>query len=694
MILKSKDNAEGQLDASINAAATSLILKAGEGALFPQPTKDACTSLGSSTVLNRTGVLAALTNIEVGDPIFNITDGSQAWIVSITTNAIETTPLHGGSDNTWDNADQFVVKQFVITLNTRDADGNMTEYEEVLIRERTTDTIIAAASTGRGYNGTTPNIWDADTYVSLFVTSPVQEGVEVELYQIQRRKFENDLSQPVPNNTTLKGRNAANSANVDLLKLTSSDILEFQTLPRNFAGRSISNNYDLIDKKYFDDNVPTGGTITYPLYETLSAADLVKVFNDGGTAKIRELIPDADVAETLIDATAALGGCDAIEMAANKIVVAWATATITYAVCITISGTTLTVGTVAQVEPANSGKPTLCKLDTDKFVCVYEDRTDTDGTARAATISGTTITFGTAVDYNTTISGYGRVLQVATDKFIIFYCGGGTTLYCIVGNVSGTTITFGTEQNLDASITAAGVDYVNSAIVIGTNKFLFVSQSDSYYCTVSGTVVTASARSNISSLLTTPASLFKIDDTHFIVKETGVYHIWKHDGAGTETLIASQADTTLTNVIQLLATGEDKKFVILSTSGWRKGWLANGRMNYSRFRAFASTRNAQRATLFSSSNPNQFITIVSSNLYGFVCTYNDFEDFSGILQSGGTAGQTKAIATRGEASQVHSFAAADVNKIVYIQEDGTLGLTMTTFPIGRVYSTTTMIINT
>lgn len=252
MILKAKDNAEGQLNASINAASTSLILKAGEGALFPQPTKSTTTSGGTSILLNKTGA-SGLTNIAVGDPIYNLTDGSQAFVVTINADSIETTPLHGGSGNDWGNGDTFIVNRFVVTLNIRDANGVITDYEEALIDNRTTDT-LAVATGGRGYNGTTAQPFDADDYVSFFVTAPIMEGYEEELYTLENKKFEKDCSVPIPNNTTFKARNAANSANIDLFKLLATDILEFQTLPRLAAARSISNNNDIVDKKYVADN--------------------------------------------------------------------------------------------------------------------------------------------------------------------------------------------------------------------------------------------------------------------------------------------------------------------------------------------------------------------------------------------------------------------------------------------------------
>jgi hypothetical protein len=63
------------------------------------------------------------------------------------------------------------------------------------------------------------------------------------------------------------------------------------------------------------------------------------------------------------------------------------------------------------------------------------------------------------------------------------------------------------------------------------------------------------------------------------------------------------------------------------------------------------------------------------------------------MQEAGLAAQSKPIAVKAAQSSIHSFAAADVNKTVYIQSDATLGLTMTAHPIGTVYNDTTMVIS-
>lgn len=180
--LKAKDNAEGQLNAGISSGALSIVLKSGEGALFPTTINGPATSSGSATVLNSTGIGA--TGIAVGDIIENVTDGSVAIVVSVSTDSITTTELRGGSGNTWDSADKWHVNRFVITLNKRSG-GAITTSEKVLIDSRSGDTLTVNAS-GRGWDGDTPTAFDADDYVNLFVTSVIVEYHKEILSQLIR----------------------------------------------------------------------------------------------------------------------------------------------------------------------------------------------------------------------------------------------------------------------------------------------------------------------------------------------------------------------------------------------------------------------------------------------------------------------------------------------------------------------------
>ncbi len=184
IIPKEIDNAEGQLNSSISAGTLTIPLVAAQGALFPQTYGGSATSLGDAITLNSTGIGA--NPIVAGDFIENITDGSHAFVVSISTNQVITTTLQGGSGNIWHNADVYRVNRFIVTLNKRNAStGVITQSEKVLIDSRSTD-ILTAASGGRGYDGSTAATFSSSDYVNIFVHSRAL---------IEMRKAFADLSQ-------------------------------------------------------------------------------------------------------------------------------------------------------------------------------------------------------------------------------------------------------------------------------------------------------------------------------------------------------------------------------------------------------------------------------------------------------------------------------------------------------------------
>src|SRR3990167_7085691 len=174
IIFDTADNSEGQLNAGINASVLSIALKAGEGAEFPQPLAGTCSSTGDSNTLNDTGDLGSLA---IGDFIRNVTDGSWAFVKTLTSaDSIETTRLQGGSDNTWTSGDVWRHGEFVITIEERDADGNVTDREKCLVSNRSTDTLTIPTG-GRGYDGSNADSWLADDYVNLHVTSTIIQQI-------------------------------------------------------------------------------------------------------------------------------------------------------------------------------------------------------------------------------------------------------------------------------------------------------------------------------------------------------------------------------------------------------------------------------------------------------------------------------------------------------------------------------------
>ena len=177
-LYRTKDNVECQLNAGIGASDLAIPLKSGHGAQLPSALKGAATSGGDSNSLNSTGIQAALSGIAaVGDIIENVTDGSVAVILSISTNAIETTRLRGGSDNTWSNADVWAVNRFVATAIHYDTDGTtILKREKILIDSRSGDNLTVNAS-GRGFDGSTAQSFATDDYIYLFWTTPQVDGV-------------------------------------------------------------------------------------------------------------------------------------------------------------------------------------------------------------------------------------------------------------------------------------------------------------------------------------------------------------------------------------------------------------------------------------------------------------------------------------------------------------------------------------
>jgi hypothetical protein len=207
--LKAKDEATGNLNAGINASVLSIPLESGDGAAFPQPYTASATSGGTSTTLNSTGIGAS--GVAVGDYIHNVTDDSWATIETVSSNSITTTKLKGGTTNSWSNSDVWRVNEVVITLAAVDANGNDTKTEEVLISNRSTDTLTVPIG-GRGYNGTVAQSFSAGDLVQLRVVAPYFEEL---------KKIVRNVNQKVDTNTAdiLTNTNDIATANTNITNL-------------------------------------------------------------------------------------------------------------------------------------------------------------------------------------------------------------------------------------------------------------------------------------------------------------------------------------------------------------------------------------------------------------------------------------------------------------------------------------------
>lgn len=228
------DNAEGQLDAGISASATSLAVGTGEGSEFPNATKGTATSAGDTTTLNSTGIGSS--GVAVGDFIENITDGSHAYVETVNTNSLTTTPLKGGSGNVWDNSDEWAFNRFIVTLNSRDANDAITASERILVTDRTGDTFSEVT---RGYSGDSAKAWDPGDYVSKFVNSEEISGSQKALAEMASdiKQLDDTKADTTTVTALLNSRNwkqaceVATVANVDLAtELEAGDSIDGYTL--------------------------------------------------------------------------------------------------------------------------------------------------------------------------------------------------------------------------------------------------------------------------------------------------------------------------------------------------------------------------------------------------------------------------------------------------------------------------------
>ena len=249
-ILNSKNNAEGQLFASIDASTLTFLLNSGEGDKFPTGYKNTATSVGTGTTLNCTGIQASLSAIgitEAGFFIRNVTDGSSAVVTAINTNSLTTTVLKGGTDDTWQNSDEFAIGSFVLTLNMRDSSGEITNFENVLIKyaSNSADTLYAES---RGYAGTSAQPFAKDDFASLFVEESILKGLtDISSILIQ------DTNDLLNNNLSIGG------------------IKTFSLHPKIATYSAPTADEQYAPKKYVDDNSGVETTKTFTLGETITA---------------------------------------------------------------------------------------------------------------------------------------------------------------------------------------------------------------------------------------------------------------------------------------------------------------------------------------------------------------------------------------------------------------------------------------
>lgn len=180
--------------------------------------------------------------------------------------------------------------------------------------------------------------------------------------------------------------------------------------------------------------------------------------------------------------------------ATQAVVCSCPTTTAFEAVCLTISGTTITVGTAATETLAGNlvGLNDIQLIGT-SVVVGYQRATSVAG-IRALSVSGSTVTIGAESALSGTSTAY---LHVVSSSVVLTVSTNGTNVYAKPYTASGSTLTAGTEAS------TAGSLIVNTAVLTTGRWFVTYTNTTGYAAiiSVSGTTATLSAVSVLSAAI-------------------------------------------------------------------------------------------------------------------------------------------------------------------------------------------------
>ena len=190
---------------------------------------------------------------------------------------------------------------------------------------------------------------------------------------------------------------------------------------------------------------------------------------------------------------------------ANQFVVSYRNQSSTgklFAVVGTVSGTSISFGSIAYVSSTNYGNYPVCAFDpntANKFVIAYAGFGNY-GTAVVGTVSGTSISFGSEYIFNSVMnSNYTSVSfdPNTANKFVVSFRNGNTYGSAVIGTVSGTSISYGALATFNAGFTfwtsvAFDPNTANKFVVVYTDMG---NGSSATACvgTVSGTTISFGA---------------------------------------------------------------------------------------------------------------------------------------------------------------------------------------------------------
>jgi predicted anti-sigma-YlaC factor YlaD len=253
------------------------------------------------------------------------------------------------------------------------------------------------------------------------------------------------------------------------------------------------------------------------------------------------------------------------------------------AVILTISGATITVGTIYQVNSVTSDFISTCLIDTTHVLIAYRDFTNS-GYCKAVilTISGTSITIGTIYQINSVNSDFISTCLIDSTHALAVYCTNSGYCKAVVLTISGTSITIGTIYQINS----VNSDFISTCLIDSTHA-LAVYCTDLYYCyavvlTISGTTITIGTIYQVNSVDSYYISTCLIDSTHVLIAyedcTSGVhcmYDLLGIDNANISNTVVTHVKNPQVMSMQSGATGSTVKCLFKGITSGLSGLIPN-----------------------------------------------------------------------------------------------------------------------
>jgi len=483
----------------------------------------------------------------------------------------------------------------------------------------------------------------------------------------------------------------------------------------------------------------SGGTITAQASTAMTGNKPVIVNANGTVDEVGLVVPagftQSATATTNPTANSNAGNCNAISVGSNTFVIVGRQNTTLYPMIVagTVSGNAFTWGTPAVIESLACGLQMGIAYDSvNQKVVVGYSTSGSGQRAVVATISGTTVSLGTiaTADATGSTSPVTVVYDSTNQKIAYFYGvpGGGSQNYARVGTVSGTSISFGssTQINTVGSVTYTRTrgtfDSANGKVIlVGAETSTRISST---VCTISGTSISVGTTQQIDTgnFQGTYGPLF---DVCYHAAQSRVIVSYAVIGANNNFAVAGQVSGTSISYgssvtvdttqqyesISCCYDSVDQAILFLCTSASSFGKVNSAvlsgstiTLNYATAQSYGSAgapsvlmynASSNRTYIARTGNPtsSSFINVpYYVTLAAAFSTNLTSENFIGFSDGAYAAGQTATIEIIGAVNDGQS--GLTPGQSYYVQLNGTLGLSPASPSVfaGTAFATTKIIV--